>query len=121
MIECLDEQWPLIINLVDSNEQKKQIIEYYNLMKSSFHGTYALIDYLNFKGSGLNQNINDGWGLLQVFLAMPPGLTAENINKAFAISAAQVLIRRIKNSYPDYKIIRFMHGWIKRINTYFIT
>lgn len=121
IIEYFEQQWPLILNVVP-NEKKLQISQYFDLMKSSFQGTYALIDYHNFKGSGLvrdKNKINEGWGLIQVLLNMPAGLNSENINKAFALSAGQVLLKRIQNSYPKYEIIRFMHGWIKRISTYF--
>ncbi len=38
------------------------------------YGLYALVDYIHFKGTGLNPNEryqDEGWGLLQVLLAIP--------------------------------------------------
>ena len=90
-------------------------------MLSCPQGTYALVDYLNFKGNGLSQSEElkgQRWGLLQVLMDMPYNLTAENVNKAFAVSAAKVLLRRIENSAPDYTFIAYLEGWIKRVSTY---
>lgn len=120
MIERLEQQWPLILEAAPA-QYKDKLKNIFKLMTSSALGTYALIDYLNFKGSGLNPNeIANGyqWGLLQVLLNIPDDITKENINKLFAISAAKILLKRIENSGPNYNTIRFMHGWVKRISTY---
>lgn len=120
MIEELEKQWPHIIEAV-SQSKKKQIIHYFMLMKTSLLGIYALVDYLNFKGSGLNpkeQKRGQGWGLLQVLLDLPEDLTENNINKAFTIAAAKRLLLLIENSSPEYKPIRYLNGWMKRISTY---
>ncbi|MEX0940209.1 MAG: hypothetical protein WDZ41_02525 [Candidatus Babeliales bacterium] len=120
MIKRLDEQWPLILQVIP-NEKKEQIEYFFQLMKTSPLGSYALIDYLNFKGSGLNprESINEqGWGLLQVLLGIPSEATQENISQAFAVSAAKILLKRIENSAPEYPLIKFLHGWIKRVSTY---
>lgn len=115
------EQIPNILKALPK-ENKKQISNYINLMLSEINGTYALIDYLNFKGSGLvsSEKINNqGWGLLQVLLDLPGNLTKDNLMKAFSLSCAKILIKRIENSNPNYKFIVFLNGWIKRVSTYF--
>lgn len=120
MIERLDQQLPTIIEAADI-EQREKIIRNIELMKSSLYGIYALTDYLNFKGGGLNpkeKSNGDGWGLLQVLLDMPDNLTKDNVTKAFTVSAANILLRLIKNSAPDYRRIRFLHGWMRRLSTY---
>lgn len=120
MIEQLEKQLPKIFDAVPE-EQKEHVGYCVALLQSCPLGTYALVDYLNFKGSGLNpkERSNDqGWGLLQVLLAMPENITAENVCQAFAIAAAKILLRRIENAAPDYKPLIFLHGWIKRVSTY---
>lgn len=100
---------------------KSKVMYNTNLMLSCPQGTYALVDYLNFKGNGLSQaeELNgQRWGLLQVLMDMPNNLNRNNVNKAFAISAAKVLLRRIENSGPDYTLIAYLDGWMKRVSTY---
>lgn len=63
-------------------------------------GFYALMDYVNFKGEGINpsERYNGaGWGLLQVLENMNPSAPAL---PAFARAADEVLTRRVKNSPP---------------------
>lgn len=121
IIQRFLQQAPTIIN-ASPNEQKEKISRIIDLMLTSLNGTYALVDYLNFKGSGIAKNeqiLGQGWGLLQVLMDMPEDLYAENACKAFSLSCAKILLRRIQNSAPEYNPIRFMHGWIKRVSTYF--
>ncbi len=102
-------------------EQRKKVARHIAMLEQTPLGTYALIDYLNFKGSGLNR-LADGtpqyWGLLQVLMDIPENVNKETILKAFTISAAKVLTRRVQESGPEYKLIKFFHGWMKRISTY---
>jgi len=70
-------------------------------LKQSGAGTFALIDYVNFKGEGLLETERykgQGWGLLQVLQEMHgagPGAAKE-----FAEAAAKVLIRRVQTRPP---------------------
>jgi hypothetical protein len=121
MIQQLENQWKLILQSATKN-QPEQLTNAYNLLRSSTLGTYALVDYLNFKGCGLNkaESLNgQQWGLLQVLLDMQKNLTSEQAPKAFALSAAKLLVQRISNSGPEYKLINFLNGWIQRISTYY--
>ncbi|MFI5332917.1 MAG: hypothetical protein ACHQVS_02325 [Candidatus Babeliales bacterium] len=120
MIDRLEQQWPYILQAAPL-EKQEQLDYYYTLMKSSPLGTYAVVDYLNFKGNGLNpleESNGQRWGLLQVMLDMPTGLTQENMTKAFTLSAAKILIILVQNSAPDYRRFRYLHGWIRRISSY---
>ncbi len=90
-------------------------------MLSSAVGTYILVDYLNFKGDGLNpleKSNGKPWGLLSVLQDMPENLTQENVTKAFTIAATKKLLMLIEHSSPDYKRLHFFGGWITRLNTY---
>lgn len=120
MIERLEQQWPDILQAAPI-EKQEQLNSYYILMRNSPLGTYALVDYLNFKGNGLNsleESNGQRWGLLQVLLDMPSNLTQENITKAFTVSAAKILITLIQNSAPSYRRVRYLHGWMRRISSY---
>jgi hypothetical protein len=120
MIERLDEQWPKILQHAPKKQQTK-LMHNYKLMRSTLLGTYTLIDYLNFKGSGLDpkeESNGQRWGLLQVLLDMPDGLTKDTVNQAFTLSAIKILVTLVQNSAPEYNRMKFLNGWIKRLNTY---
>ncbi len=80
-------------------------------------GLYAMIDYVNFKGEGINPKERykgHGWGLLQVLMAMQDPPTSNH----FADAAARVLLQRIANSPPERGESRWRAGWLNRTNTY---
>lgn len=120
MVERVHQKLPEIIAAAP-DEYRKKLQSHCALLEQTSMGTYALVDYLNFKGSGLN-HLADGrrqyWGLLQVLLGIPEHVTKETILKAFTISAAKVLMRRVEESAPDYKLLKFFNGWMKRVSTY---
>lgn len=81
-------------------------------------GTYALIDYVNFKGEGTKaeERYNgEGWGLLQVLenMAGTGSATAD-----FAASAARVLSRRVENAPSSRGEQRWLPGWLNRVRAY---
>jgi hypothetical protein len=82
-------------------------------------GTFALIDYVNFKGEGtkLEERYNgEGWGLLQVLSGMKGsggGGPAE-----CSRSAIVVLERRVQNSPPARNEARWLPGWKSRVRSY---
>ncbi|WP_298447783.1 hypothetical protein [uncultured Marinobacter sp.] len=84
-------------------------------------GVYALMDYVNFKGEGLSlsERYNDeGWGLLQVLLAMPEATQTGDVLAQFRKAAAQVLTRRAGNADNPVERERWLAGWLKRLDTY---
>ena len=120
MIEQLDRRWPTILKSAPA-QKRAALARSFNLLRSSLLGTYSLVDYLNFKGDGINkfeESNHQRWGLLQVLLAMPDDVLEAHVNAAFSLAAAQVLLRRIRNSVPEYTLIKFMAGWLKRVHTY---
>jgi hypothetical protein len=82
-------------------------------------GLYILLDYTNFKGEGTLKSErynNQGWGLLQVLWNMSD--LESNKQKAFAMSAKQMLSRRIANSPKARGEERWRKGWNIRLHTY---
>jgi hypothetical protein len=81
-------------------------------------GRYALVDYVNFKGEGVNPReryAGQGWGLRQVLEEMRGQAPA---NRDFAAAAARVLERRVRNAPPERREQRWLAGWLRRIDTY---
>lgn len=96
-----------------------------SLVRSNFErvaaeplGYYALMDYVNFKGEGVNSSERyngAGWGLLQVLENMNP---SEPALPAFAHAADAVLTRRVRNSPPARNEAQWLPGWRNRLKTY---
>jgi hypothetical protein len=81
-------------------------------------GRYALVDYVNFKGEGLDRSeryLGEGWGLLQVLLRMDDRLPPV---EAFAASAARVLRQRVANAPAARGEARWLPGWLARVGGY---
>ncbi|TGN41337.1 hypothetical protein [Marinobacter confluentis] len=101
-------------------EQRESMSERIESLIQTPGGTYALIDYVNFKGEGLaeaERYKGQGWGLLQVLQGMlehqgTPALTA------FRKSAAAVLTRRADNAEQPIEKARWLPGWLNRLETY---
>ncbi len=93
-----------------------------NLLATTPGGTYALIDYVNFKGEGLAESERYqgvGWGLLQVLEAMPEkAASPETVLLQFREAAALVLTRRAELADRDIEKDQWLPGWLKRVNTY---
>lgn len=86
------------------------------------YGLYALIDYVNFKGTGVSPREtynNQGWGLKQVLAGMgeqeSPGTV---VVEAFVASARDILAARVLNAPLDRNESRWLAGWNKRLTTY---
>ena len=86
---------------------------------SSKQGKYALLDYANFKGSGLVASESyhgQGWGLKQVLETM-----ADDRNDpvaAFALAAQTVLEKRVQNAPEERNEKRWLPGWTSRVKSY---
>jgi hypothetical protein len=91
-----------------------------SLLRQTSAGSFAMIDYVNFKGEGLlptERYQGQGWGLLQVLENMN-AQSASDAPGAFASAAKQVLARRVKNSPPARHEERWLAGWQNRCSTY---
>jgi len=81
-------------------------------------GTFALIDYVNFKGEGTlaTERYNgQGWGMLQVLAAMRESGDGP---RAFAQAARAMLARRVRNAPPERHEERWLPGWDARVDRY---
>ncbi len=99
--------------------KRKAVESIYNRLQATPSGLYALIDYLNFKGSGLSTKERyrgQGWGLLQVLERIPE--TSPDPLQDFARAAKELLQERVKNSPPERGEERWLKGWLNRVSTY---
>ena len=101
--------------------ERARIQSNYQKVSTTSQGTYALIDYVNFKGEGTSPSEKyngQGWGLLQVLGGMrnvPAGPAAAT---EFGASAKRALSRRVSNSPPARNEKQFLPGWHNRCDTY---
>jgi hypothetical protein len=99
--------------------RREHVRRQFERLAATGKGTFALIDYVNFKGEGTNPKERykgEGWGLLQVLEGMDAD--ANPPAKAFGDSAARVLARRVKNSPADRGEARWLPGWTSRVKSY---
>jgi hypothetical protein len=101
--------------------QRVRIQDNYQKLSTTSNGTYALIDYVNFKGDGTNPTERykgQGWGLMWVLMEMRDTPTGQAAAREFAAAAKRCLDRRIKNSPPARGEVRWKAGWHNRCDTY---
>lgn len=101
--------------------QQARIRANYQKVASTGHGTYALIDYVNFKGDGTNPTERyrgQGWGLMWVLMEMRDVAAGQSAAIEFAAAAKRCLDRRINNSPPARGESRWKAGWHNRCDTY---
>src|ERR1051326_6375640 len=82
-------------------ENRAHVREQFERVASSAQGSYALADYVNFKGEGVlhtERYRGEGWGLLQVLERMRGTAADKTAVKEFADAARAILIRRVKRS-----------------------
>ena len=101
-----------------STANRLHVKRQFEKLAASGKGSFALIDYVNFKGEGTNpaERYNGrGWGLLQVI----EGMAEEgNAAESFSSSAARVLAQRVKNSPSDRDETKWLPGWVRRVESY---
>lgn len=98
--------------------QRGRIEENFRRVAAEPLGFYALMDYVNFKGEGVNPTeryAGQGWGLLQVLETMP---TTGSALPEFAKAADTVLTRRVKNAPAGRNEAKWLPGWRNRLATY---
>ncbi len=109
--------------MMNASRQPAAIRARYYALAATPQGMYCLVDYVNFKGEGI-ENVElyggRGWGLRQVLEEMrgyPQGRAA---SAEFARAAATVLRRRVANA-PSSRRAReqkWLPGWLNRCATY---
>jgi hypothetical protein len=112
-----------LADLIDQSKpkDKQRIQSIINDLLQTPNGLYALIDYINFKGDGVNHHERyngQGWGLMQVLQSMDYKKNNVPLITQFADEAKKILTLRVKNSPKERNEQKFLPGWINRINTY---
>jgi len=113
----LDTALPKMLAAAPPGDRAK-VAENFRRVAAEPLGYYALMDYVNFKGEGVNPSERyrgTGWGLLQVLLGMSSSGPAL---PAFVRSADAVLTLRVKNSPPERNEAKWLPGWRNRLQTY---
>ena len=98
--------------------RRAHVKKQFDRLAANGKGTFALIDYVNFKGEGTNPTERydgRGWGLLQVIEGMADESPAVEF---FASSAVRVLAQRVKNSPPERDEAKWLVGWVRRVESY---
>ena len=111
---------PKILAAAPASERTR-IEANYRKVSTTSQGTYALIDYVNFKGEGVQASEKykgAGWGLMQVLGGMKETAGGAAAATEFAASAKRILSRRIANSPPERGEKRWEQGWHSRCMTY---
>lgn len=106
--------------MMDVSKTPERVLCHHRALSATPCGMYALIDYVNFKGEGINPGeryCGRGWGLLQVLETMGDanGIAACH---SFAQASAAVLTERVRNSAPERGERRWLAGWLNRCRTY---
>lgn len=109
--------------LVDSSPQnlRMHVANNINAVANTPGGWYPLVDYVNFKGEGLNRTggyNGQNWGLLQVLELMPASGPGSQALNNFSTAAYKVLERRVRNSPPQNNENKWLPGWRNRTETY---
>jgi hypothetical protein len=113
----LEQALPKMLAAASATERERIKANFYHVAGEPL-GLYALMDYVNFKGEGVNpaeRYRGQGWGLLQALEAMP---AAGRLLPGFAKAADQVLTRRVANSPPARNEAKWLPGWRNRLETY---
>ena len=111
---------PKILAAAPASERAK-IEANYRKVATTSQGTYALIDYVNFKGDGTqtSERYNGyGWGLMQVLGGMKEVPAGPAAASEFAASAKRVLSRRVSNAPAARNEGKWLPGWHNRCDTY---
>jgi hypothetical protein len=113
----LEQALPKMLAAIPAAERERIRANFYRVAGERL-GSYALMDYVNFKGEGVSPTERyrgEGWGLLQVLERMPASGAAL---PGFVKAADQVLTRRVANSPPARGEAKWLPGWRNRLETY---
>lgn len=119
IVQRLQGALPVVLENVPESARATIRARFNRVITSGSAGAFALIDYVNFKGEGVNPGERykgQGWGLLQVLEGMSDQGDAV---KSFSKSAAAVLGLRVKNSPPERHEERWLLGWKRRVSNYY--
>ncbi len=104
-------------------DQQAIIQQRLNKMMSFKKGLFAVIDYFNFKGIGLNQKEQyqeESWGLASVLRAMDISEESSQNEylEQFVMAAKKRLRLRVKLAPAERNEVRWLKGWEVRLEQY---
>jgi len=105
--------------MLAQSKNPARVRQNFERLQATGSGTFALIDYVNFKGEGTlatERYQGEGWGLLQALEIMNP--SGSDAAEDFSRAAAIVLKRRVQNAPPARHEERWLPGWLNRVNRY---
>jgi len=118
LVQRLEKALPKMLEKASESNRQRVRKQFESVLHSGSAGTFALIDYVNFKGEGIldSERYNgEGWGMLQVLEGMSESSAPV---QSFSDSAKSVLARRVRNSPPERHEERWLPGWTRRVNDY---
>ncbi len=120
LIKNLKDALPLMLRQRLSQD-KRRIKRNFFLIASKPQGIYALVDYINFKGTGLSEAERyqgKGWGLFQALSLMDEKDNADSAREEFVRIAKIILNQRVANSPVQRNEQQWLAGWLRRLDTY---
>ncbi|EDN69366.1 conserved hypothetical protein [Beggiatoa sp. PS] len=117
MVKDLEQALPRMLEILSTEKQREHVRNQFERVAQTPNGIYALLDYVNFNGEGIEPNEGgQKWGLLQVLEQMPKDFAPEDATKEFADAAEIILASHIQSMEHD-KEHRLLN-WKTRIATY---
>ena len=118
----LEDALPKVLAAADPGTRPKLRARFYAVAAAP-NGVYALVDYVNFKGEGINPKERYdalGWGLLQALELMDDAPSGQPSAEAFARGADAALTRRVAHAPAERREAErnWLPGWRKRLRTY---
>lgn len=118
----LEAALPKVLAAADPGE-RAALRRRFDAVAAAPNGVYALVDYVNFKGEGVNPTERyggQGWGLLQVLELTDDAAPGQPSVEAFAKAADAALTRRVANAPADRREREqgWLSGWRVRLKTY---
>ncbi len=113
---------PKILEAADPSE-RAALQTRFDAVAAAPNGVYALVDYVNFKGEGVNPAERYdalGWGLLQVLELMGDATPGQPAVEAFERGADAALTRRVAHAPAERQAREqgWLPGWRVRLKTY---
>jgi len=114
----------ILKNTPDGADREHIVAQFARVVRAS-DDLYPLIDYINFKGEGINPNETavdketgqrQGWGLKQVLLKMNGDASDPKAVRAEFTDAVQFILQQRVRNLPTNRV--FEAGWLRRAETY---
>lgn len=118
----LEAALPLVLAAAPAGQRAALERRFYNIADAP-NGVYALVDYVNFKGEGVNPSERyngEGWGLLQALQLSRDAAPGQPSVAAFVRGADAALTRRVANAPQDRQAAEqgWLPSWRNRLQTY---